>query len=281
MKPAKFDYESAETIDHAVELLGQADGFAKVLAGGQSLGPMMNLRLAQPDLLIDIRRIDGLGHVEQRGEGERDGGLFVGANVTHSAIEDGTLPDVTNGFLPFVAGQIAYRAVRNRGTIGGSVAHADPAGDWPTALLVLGAEVEIAGAAGRRRVALEDFQLGAFTVALEPDEVVCGFRIPALSAGARWGHYKVCRKPGEFAESIGAVVVDADRGFARAVLGATDGAPLMLPMVAELLAASGADGFGIDEAKQALADAGASFDSYLTQIHAVALSRAAKGAFAQ
>ncbi len=184
MKPAKFDYESAETIEQAIALLGQADGFAKVLAGGQSLGPMMNLRLAQPDLLVDIRRIEELGHVEQRG-----GGLFIGANVVHSAIEDGTLPDTTNGFLPFVAGQIAYRAVRNRGTIGGSVAHADPSGDWPTALLALGASAVIAGAGARRTVALEDFQLGAFTVALEPEEVVCGFEIPALSAGARWGHY--------------------------------------------------------------------------------------------
>ena len=276
MKPAKFEYESAGTVEEAVTLLGQADGFAKVLAGGQSLGPMMNLRLAQPDLLVDISRIAELGHVEQRGDG-----LFIGANVVHSAIEDGTLPDTTNGFLPFVAGQIAYRAVRNRGTIGGSVAHADPSGDWPTALLALSASAVIAGAGARRTVALEDFQLGAFTVALEPDEVVCGLEIPALSANARWGHYKVCRKPGEFADSIGAVVVDDDHGFARAVLGATDGAPLMLPKVAERLAASGADGFGIDEAKAAIADAGATFDSYLTQIHAVALSRAAKGAFAQ
>ena len=275
MKPAKFEYECADTVEEAVKLLGAADGFAKPLAGGQSLGPMMNLRLAQPDLLVDVRRIEELGHVEQR-----NGGLFIGAGVVHSAIEDGTLPDATNGFLPFVAGQIAYRAVRNRGTIGGSVAHADPAGDWPTALLVLGASVVIAGAGGRRTVALEDFQIGAFTVALEPEEVVCGIEIPALSASARWGHYKVCRKPGEFADSIGTVVVDPDRGFARAVLGATDGAPLMLPAVAERLQASGADGFGVEDAKQAIADAGATFDSYLTQIHAVALSRAAKGAFA-
>ncbi len=275
MKPAKFEYECADTVEEAVKLLGAADGFAKPLAGGQSLGPMMNLRLAQPDLLVDVRRIEELGHVEQR-----DGGLFVGAGVVHSAIEDGTLPDATNGFLPFVAGQIAYRAVRNRGTIGGSVAHADPAGDWPTALLVLGASGVIAGAGGRRTIALEDFQIGAFTVALEPEEVVCGIEIPALSASARWGHYKVCRKPGEFADSIGTVVVDPDRGFARAVLGATDGAPLMLPAVAERLQASGADGFEVEDAKQAIADAGVTFDSYLTQIHAVALSRAAKGAFA-
>jgi carbon-monoxide dehydrogenase medium subunit len=276
MKPAKFDYEDAATVEQAVTLLGQADGFAKVLAGGQSLGPMMNLRLAQPDLLVNIRRVEELGHVEQS-----DGGLFVGAGVTHAAIEDGKLPDATNGFLPFVAGQIAYRAVRNRGTIGGSVAHADPSGDWPTALLVLGASAVVAGSGARRTIALEDFQLGAFTVALEPEEIVCGFEIPAFSGTARWGHYKVCRKPGEFADSIGTVVVDPDRGFARAVLGATDGAPLMLPAVAERLAASGADGFGVDEAKQALADAGATFEAYETQIHAVALSRAAKGAFAQ
>ena len=111
MKPAKFEYEDAATVEEAVQKLGQADGFAKVLAGGQSLGPMMNLRLAQPDLLVDVRRIDELRNAEQRG-----GGLYIGAGVVHSAIEDGKVPDTTNGFMAFVAGQIAYRAVRNRGT---------------------------------------------------------------------------------------------------------------------------------------------------------------------
>ena len=221
-----------------------------------------------------------LTFVDHRGQAVRILGVHIGAGVVHSAIEDGLLPDVTNGFLPFVAGQIAYRAVRNRGTIGGSVAHADPAGDWPTALLVLGASAVIAGKDGRRSVALEDFQVGAFTVALEPEEVLCSLEIPALSPSACWGHYKVCRKPGEFAESIGTVVVDKDRGFARAVLGATDGAPILLPDVAERLKDSGADGFGVEEAKTAIAATGATFDSYLTQIHAVALSRAAKRAFA-
>ena len=190
MKPAKFDYESAATVDEAVKLLGGSDGFAKVLAGGQSLGPMMNLRLAQPDLLIDVRRIEELGSVEQR-----DGGLFIGAGVIHSTIEDGALPDATNGYLPFVAGQIAYRAVRNRGTIGGSLVHADPAGDWPAALRALGAHIVIDGPAGSREIGINAFQQSAFTVALEEDEIVRGVRLPILSDAARWGYYKIWIKP--------------------------------------------------------------------------------------
>ena len=273
MKPAKFDYARAGSVAEAVDLLGASDGFAKPLGGGMSLGPMMNLRLAQPDLVVEIRGVEALGRVEDRG-----GRLFVGAGVTHAAIEDGAVPDVTNGMMRFVAGQIAYRAVRNRGTIGGSVAHADPAADWPTALLALGADAAVVGRGGERVLALADFQVGAFTVALEADEVVAGLLVPKLSAGARWGYYKICRKPGEFAESIGAVVFDPARDHCRVVLGATDGAPLQVPALAERVRASRE--VGIDDAKAALAGQGASFDDYLTQIHAVALSRAVEGAFA-
>ena len=274
MKPARFEHERPASLEAAIELLGRADGFAKLLAGGQSLAPMMNLRLAQPDLLVDVAGIEKLRRVE-----EENGALFVGSMVTHAAIEDGKLPDATQGFLRFVAGQIAYRAIRNRGTIGGSVAHADPAGDWPTALLALGAEAAIAGPKGTRSVDLGALQLGAFTTGLAPDDVLEGLRIARLSARARWGYYKICRKPGEFADSIGAAVVDPDRGFARVVLGATGGAPLSLPAVAERIAASGDDGFDIDAAKAALAEAGTSFDAFETQIHAAALSRAVKAAF--
>ncbi len=276
MKPAEFDHARAGGVGDALARLASAEGFAKPLAGGMSLGPMMNLRLAQPDLVVEIRGIAALRRVEDRGSH-----LLVGAGVTHSAIEDGEIPDVTNGMMAFVAGGIAYRAVRNRGTIGGSIAHADPAADWPTALLSLGAEVAIAGPGGERTTPLADFQRGAFTVALAADEIVTGLSIPKLSAAARWGYYKICRKPGEFADSIGAVVLDPDRVLCRVVLGATDGAPLQVPALAGRVLAAGAGGVSIAEARRVLADQGASFDEYKTQIHAVALSRAIEGAFAR
>ncbi len=275
MKPAKFDYARPGDVPEAVRLLGSTGGFNKPLGGGMSLGPMMNLRLAQPDLVVEIRGIEALGRSEDRGDT-----LFIGAGATHAMIEDGKIPDGTNGMMGFVAGQIAYRAVRNRGTIGGSIAHADPAADWPTALLSLGADAVIAGPGGERRVDLADFQRAAFTVALEPDEIVTGLAVPKLSAQAKWGYYKICRKPGEFADSIGAAVFDPARGFCRVVLGATDGAPLQVPALAERIAGSGSGDVGIDDAKQALAGQGAVFDDYDSQIHAVALSRAIKGAFA-
>ena len=275
MKPAKFEFEKPTDLPGAIAALGGAEGFAKALAGGQSLGPMMNLRLAQPDTLVEVRALTELKRIDHSG-----GQLYVGAMTTHATVEDGGVPDATKGMMQRVARQIAYRAVRNRGTMGGSVAHADPAADWPTALLALGAQVVIAGKGGERVMALDDFQIGAFTVALEPDDVLIGFSIPELSADARWGYYKVCRKPGEFADSIGALVIDPARSFARLVLGATDGAPLLLTAAADRIATSAGAGFDIDAARAAIAEAGASFDDFETQIHAVALSRAVKGAFA-
>lgn len=275
MKPAKFDYAKASDVADAVRLLGSAEGFNKPLGGGMSLGPMMNLRLAQPDLVVEVRRIAALRQTEDRGDR-----LLVGAGITHAMIEDGKIADVTNGMMTFVAGQIAYRAVRNRGTVGGSIAHADPAADWPTALLSLGADAVVAGSGGERIVPLAEFQIGAFTVALEADEIVTGLLVPKLSAGAKWGYYKVCRKPGEFADSIGAVVIDPARDYCRVVLGATHGKPLEVPALAARIKASGGADVEIDDAKQALIGQGAEFDDYGNQIHAVALSRAIKGAFA-
>ena len=192
MKAAKFDYERPADLDGALRLLGGGgDVYAKVLAGGQSLGPMLNLRLAQPGLLVDVTRIPELTRVEDDGEA-----LVLGACVTHAMIEDGKVPDVTGGALPSVAGAIAYRGVRNRGTIGGSVAHADPAADWPTALSALGAEAVVRGPSGSRTVPVSEFIVGVFETVMGEDEILEAIRIPKLSADARWGYYKVCRKPG-------------------------------------------------------------------------------------
>ncbi len=274
MKAAKFDYTKTNDVAEALSVLTAEDGDSKVLAGSQSLGPMMNLRLARPDRLIDIRALDALKAVTQAPDH-----LFVGALVTHAAIEDGILPDVTRGMIQHVAAGIAYRAVRNRGTIGGSLVHADPAGDWPAALRALGAQIVIDGPAGTREAAIDTFQLGAFTVALEEDEIVRGVRVPALSGSARWGYHKICRKPGEFAESIGAYVCDPESGIARLVLAATEDAPLQLDTAAAAIAQNDGAKFDLDAARMALTETGETFDPFKLRMHAVALHRAVAQAY--
>jgi carbon-monoxide dehydrogenase medium subunit len=224
MKPFPFDYARPATLAEAARLLAQAGDDGRVIAGGQSLGPMLNLRLARPGLLVDIRGIPELTSVETTADT-----IALGACVTHAAIEDRRVPDIGKNVLPSIAAGIAYRAVRNRGTMGGSISHADPAGDWVTALTALDATVMTYRARdGGRAIPIGAFFSAAFVTALEPGEIVQALRIPRLSAAARWGWYKVCRKPGEFAVAIGAVLDDPERGVRRAVIGATDGPPILL-----------------------------------------------------
>jgi carbon-monoxide dehydrogenase medium subunit len=144
-----------------------------------------------------------------------------------------------------VASRIAYRAVRNRATIGGSVCHADPAADWVPALCALEAECVISGPQGARRLAIEEFVTGAFENALAPGELLRGIRIPRLSSRGRWGYNKLCRKAGEFALAIGAVLDDCERGRFRAVIGATRGRPII---VTDARKVRRSDGTGLDEA---------------------------------
>ena len=269
MKPARFEYERATSLDDAARTLGGADGEFRVLAGGQSLGPMMNLRLAQPDRLVDISAVDGLDGVE-----ERDGRVRIGARVTHARIEDGAVPGATGAYMRFVASGIAYRSVRNRGTVGGSLAHADPAADWPSALLAVGGEVVASGPGGERRMPLDGFQTGPFATGLGHDEILTAVDLARLDGP--WGYYKVCRKPGEFADAIGAVTAGPEP---RAVCGATGAAPFRVPAVEERLA-GGARALSVADGRESLAPLAPGFDDYELQIHAVALSRAIGRAFA-
>lgn len=254
MKPVEFDYERPATLDEALVLLAQPN--ARVLAGGQSIGPMLNLRLVQPTLLVDITAIEAL-----RETSSEDGTLRLGACVTHTAIEDGNLRDVTNKAMASVARNIAYRAVRNRGTIGGSLVHADPAADWLTCLSTLGADVIATGAAGQRRIPVASFVKGAFETDLQQGEILRAVSVPVLSESAKWGFYKFCRKEGDFAEAIGAVLQDGDT--TRTVLGATNGPPLVI------------DGPYSDEAVRVAIDAQPDMDAYDQQVHFVAGKRAA------
>lgn len=229
MKAAPFAYQRPATVKAAVALMTETSGAAKIIAGGQSLGPMLNLRLVQPELVIDIT---GLSELKQA---ERDGDeLVIGACVTHGDIEDGRIPDVTRGAMQRVASNIAYRAVRNRGTIGGSLSHADPAADWVSALPALGAKVSLRNPDGTRDLPVEDFMTGALESALAANELVESVRVPAMRASARWAYVKACRKPGEFAHAIAAVLIDPEAATGRVVIGAIEAPPIVLRDASEL-----------------------------------------------
>jgi carbon-monoxide dehydrogenase medium subunit len=217
MKAAAFSWETAETIGQAG---GAAARGAKVIAGGQSLGPMLNLRLAQPEALVSIGHLPALQAVS-----ETDSEISIGAGVTHAQIADGRVPDIGGQILPRIAEHIAYRAVRNRGTIGGSLCHADPAADWVTTLLALGATALISDGERMRAVELADFFTGAFRTCLGAAEILQAVRIPKLTVGARFGYYKACRKPGEFAHAMAAVFISPAEN--RIVIGALGVMPLV------------------------------------------------------
>jgi len=235
MKAAAFEYQRARSVEEAATLLKEGGGDTRLLAGGQSLGPMLNLRLARPRRLVDIKRAEGLRDVAA------DDAVFsIGAGFTHAEIEDGAVEDPTGGLLRRIAGGIAYRAIRNRGTLGGSLAHADPAAEWVSAMAALGAVIVAHAAGGRLRpLAADRFLRGAFATSLAEDEVLTAVEVPRFSSQARFGYYKLCRKAGEFAKAIGIAVQDPDRGIARVLAGAVDGAPVLLPASAARLRDAG------------------------------------------
>jgi carbon-monoxide dehydrogenase medium subunit len=267
MKAASFDYLRAGNVAEALAALAPAAGAAKLLAGGQSLGPMLNLRLARPSLLVDIARIEALTKIDDLGTAWR-----IGAAVTHARLEDarGTLPGCE--MLCEVASGIAYRSVRNRGTIGGSMAHADPAADWPLALAALGASLTVLGPRGRRAVPAERFMQGAFTTVLGEDELIETIDVPKLSQAGRTGYYKFCRKTGEFAEAAAAAVFDPETRTARVFLGALAGAPQPIDAVAQEVARNGR--ITRELAARAVAQAAPALDPIERRMAAAAVMRA-------
>ncbi|MBE3640074.1 FAD binding domain-containing protein [Mangrovicoccus algicola] len=223
MKPAPFDLVPAMTAAEALpHLAGPRE--AKPVAGSQSLGPMLNLRVARPELLVDLSACADLRAVT-----EEDDAILYGAAITHAEFEDGAVPDATPGWLAPIARRIAYRAVRNRGTIGGSIAHADPAADWVVTMTGLGASVRILGPRGARDLPMAEFVTGALSTALEPGEIIAAIRLPRRSARARWSYWKFCRKTGEFAKASACVLADPDRGEHRVLAAAIERAPVALP----------------------------------------------------
>ena len=235
MKPVAFKLDVAKDLATASELLSATSGDIKVLAGGQSLGPILNVRLARPDGLASISEVPILRKTEEMGSY-----VSFGAAVRHAEIEDKTVPDPSVGMMPHVASMIAYRAVRNKGTLGGSLCHADPAADWVSTMTALDATLVIlTNDSETKTLPMLEFMMGAYRTALEPTDILTAVRVPKCSPSTVWGYYKVCRKVGAFADAIVAWVADPVRGYSRVVFGAGTGAPLVSRNLASILAQTG------------------------------------------
>lgn len=221
MNPFPFEYHRAGSIDEAINLLQQHGDGAKLIAGGHSLLPVMKLRLAQPTHLIDIARIPGLNGVAEEGDG-----LRIGALTTHHAIETNSALRARCPLLPETARTIGDRQVRNRGTIGGALAHGDPAADYPAAILALDAAIVAQGPEGERTIPAADFFLGFLTTALAPDEVLTAVRIPRLPAGAGASYQKLANPASGYAiVGVAAVVSVGHDGRGPVRVGITGAAP--------------------------------------------------------
>jgi aerobic carbon-monoxide dehydrogenase medium subunit len=252
MIPLAFDYEVAESVDHAIELLGQHGEEAKLLAGGHSLLPIMKLRLAAPTVLIDLGRIDDLNYV--RDEGDH---LAIGAMTRHCDVErDATLKEQC-GLIAYTASLVGDPQVRHRGTIGGSVSHGDAASDLPSALLALEATFVVKGPEGERTVAAGDFFEDYLQTTLAPDEVLTQIRVPKLG-GAGWSYKKFNRRAQDWAVvGVAAVVERSNGSIGSARIGLTNMGSTPLRATAAENALSGADPSSVAEATSS-ADEGTS-----------------------
>ncbi|HYM00803.1 MAG TPA: xanthine dehydrogenase family protein subunit M [Blastocatellia bacterium] len=249
MIPAQFDYVVAKNLDEAVKLLGQNPDEVKVLAGGHSLIPAMKLRLAQPGTLIDIARIKHLAYIKEAG-----GKISIGATTTHHQIESSDLLKKICPLLPETASHIGDVQVRNKGTIGGSVAHADPAADWPAAMIALSAEMVAVSGKGERVIKADDFFVDMLTSALEPAEILREIRITAPSGKFGHAYMKVAQPASGFAV-VGVAVsltVGAGGKIASASIGITGVASKAYRAVAVEKALIGN---GVDQAKAAASHA--------------------------
>ena len=262
MIPSTFDYFRPTTLDEAIIALTSRED-AKVLAGGHSLIPAMKLRLAQPRTIIDLGRITDLSYVR-----EQDGKIAIGAMTTHFQIESSQLLAEKCPLLPEVAGQIGDAQVRNRGTLGGSVVHADPAADWPAAVLALDAEMQIAGPHGRRAVPAKDFFVEMMQSAVQANEILVEIRVPATSKSV--AYEKSAQKASGFA--IAGIAVVLNKGKKTVSVGVTGVAPKAYRATAVENALR-----GVSFNREAIADAAAKASDgveTLNDIHASAEFRA-------
>ena len=216
MKPSPFKYERPESIEETLELLSTSDGDVKILAGGQSLVPAMNFRIMQPSVLIDLNRVDGLDYLEETEEG----GLRIGAMARQAAVEKHPKVAAIAPLLSQAMPLIAHPQIRNRGTIGGSMVHADPAAELPVVAVAVGAEFTIHGQEGARTVAAEDFFQGMFTTSVGQDELLTEVHFPPNPEGTGWSFQEIARRHGDYAMAgvAAGVSLGAQGGCTRARL---------------------------------------------------------------
>lgn len=252
MKPASFAYHRATDVVHAVDLLARfAPEGGRVLAGGQSLVPLMALRLAQPPHLIDINRV-GFGALRVA-----DGALCIPASARHAAVAEAAPPPL-GAALARVAAHIAHLPIRSRGTFCGSLAHADPAAEWPLVFVTLGGEALVRSAKGQRRIAAEQFIRDIMTTALEPDELLTEVRLAVPAATARLGFHEISRRAGDYAMAMAFVVLEIERGVivaARVGVGGAERRPRRIAGVGAVLAGSAPEDAAFARAADAAAAA--------------------------
>ena len=236
MKPPPFEYHRAGSVDEVVALLAEHGDEAKVLAGGQSLVPLLSLRLARPAHLVDINR---LGELEGIQNGD---GLRLGSTVRHRTVERSDVVRSANPLLAHAVRFIGHAAIRNRGTVGGSIAHADPAAELPTVLALLDGEIEARSTKGTRTIGASDFFQGFLTTSLEPEELLTGVRVPSLASGTGWSFQEFSRRSGDFAIVGVAATLQLDAsgniGEARLAFSGVDTQPVRATNAEAMLAGS-------------------------------------------
>jgi carbon-monoxide dehydrogenase medium subunit len=251
MKLPPFEYACPTSISEAVALLASHDGEAKPLAGGQSLVPMMAFRVASPSLLVDLRKLAELRQIKITQDG-----VVLGAMVRWRDILEDERLKTAHPLLVAAVEHVAHYQIRNRGTVGGSIAHADPAAEMPGIVVTCEAQIAVMGKAGARTIAAGDFFRGPLMTALEADEIITEIRLPAWPAKRRFGFQEFSRRRGDFAMAAAAVFYDDDNGKARnahvGAIGVAD-CPLRLPSVEAII-----NGQKIDDAVIAKAEAAAS-----------------------
>ncbi|MGE0027563.1 MAG: xanthine dehydrogenase family protein subunit M [Thermoleophilia bacterium] len=258
MLPARFDYLAPASLDEALSILAERGEDAKVLAGGQSLIPLMKFRLAQPAVLVDLGGVPGLDGLEEGADG-----LRIGAMRTTAALADDDLLRERYTAMATAAPLISDPIIRNRGTLGGSLAHADAAGDWGSVMLALGAEVVARSASGERTIPIGDLFLGTFTTYLEPDELITEVRVPRAPERSGGTYLKLERKVGDYATVAAAVQVEMSNGhvgragIALTAVGATN---IRCEAAEAALAGAEPTDEALDEAARLAADAADPWD---------------------
>jgi CO/xanthine dehydrogenase FAD-binding subunit len=252
MRPVNFEYHKAESLEHAVELLAELGDEARLLAGGYSLMPMMNLRLARPQQLVDIGSL-GLDTIEQDGDIVRFGGLVRHCQHSNDTVVTRLLP-----LFGEVTHHIAHPTIRNRGTLGGSLAHADPTGELPLMAVLHDAVILVVSKSGKRKIPAGKFFKGAFMTALEPDEIIFGLEVPVLGTGATGAFFEFSEREGDFAIASVGVNLSVDNGLiteAQIACAGTTVVPLRSAEAENFLIGRSLDSTNSEEAGRILAAA--------------------------